>query len=143
MAFRSWLALACVLAALSFASAEKIYMKSDMQGSSVVGDDAAQVLPSGTVGSGYATFLLDTEAKTLTYKVPCSAPPSHVPAAQQQCCFCMLEILGLCHRWAVPQNPRAVPQNPRHSPRILWHKPRKSQYTEPCAQPNVRPGSAC
>ncbi|KAJ1464522.1 hypothetical protein T484DRAFT_1868926 [Baffinella frigidus] len=69
MAFRSWVALACVLASLSLASAEKTYMKADLQGKNVVAAEDAQVLPSGTVGSGFATLLLDTEAKTLTYKV--------------------------------------------------------------------------
>ena len=71
MAFRSWVALACVLAALNLASADMIYMKADMKGEYVVKSSASQDLPtSGIIGSGYATFLLDTEAKSLTYKVP-------------------------------------------------------------------------
>jgi len=73
MAFRSWVALACVLAALNLASAEMIYMKADLQGSTVVKSSASQDLPtseSGIVGSGYATLLLDTDEKKLTYKVP-------------------------------------------------------------------------
>ena len=70
MAFRSSLALACVFAALTLAAPEKIYMKAALKTSSVFKADDAQVMPSSTDGSGYATLLLDTEAKSLTYKVP-------------------------------------------------------------------------
>ena len=70
MAFRSSLALVCVLAALDLASSEKIYMKAELKTSSVVMDDSAQDMPSSTDGSGYATLLLDDDDKILEYHVP-------------------------------------------------------------------------
>ena len=102
MAFRSWVALACVLVALKLASAEMIYMKADLQGSSVVKSSASQDLPtseSGIVGSGYATLLLDTETKELTYKVPRATPPMHFPCPLKQ--QPPLASWGTCQRrWA-------------------------------------------
>jgi len=74
MVFRSSLALACVLAALNLASSEKIYMKAELKTSNVFKAKDTQTMPKTTDGSGYATLLLDTDAKTLTYKarpLPC------------------------------------------------------------------------
>ena len=70
MAFCSSLALVCVLASLNLASSDKIYMKAELRTSSVVQDDCAQDMPSSTDGSGYAALLLDTDDKSLEYRVP-------------------------------------------------------------------------
>jgi len=74
MVFRSSLALTCVFAALNLASSDKIYMKAELKTSNVFKAKDSQAMPKPTDGSGYATLVLDTDAKSLTYKarpLPC------------------------------------------------------------------------